>query len=122
MPSIRITDKTLNRFKTLADGRPGDFFVNKLLDYYENLLATPVALSVTSPAPTKPDIPEMTEILDADALSFLQDQGTIELDLEKIFGDGLWDDDKLNSLKVQVRGKELGATVFGKWEKLGVIL
>lgn len=119
MPNIRVTDKTLERFKKLADGRPGESFINKLLDCYEQ--PAPVA-PPTPITPAKPEITELAEILDADALSFLQDQGTIELDLEKIFGDGLWDDDKLNSLRIQVRGKELGATVFGKWEKLGVIL
>lgn len=120
---IRIEKGAYEKLKARAEGnhRTVGGEILSLLD-----LAERPATPVTPPAPAKlaperPEIIDMAEIFDADALSYLQEQGAIELDLEKIFGDGLWEDEKLNSLKIHARGKELGAMIFGKWEKLGEI-
>lgn len=132
MANIRITDETLGRFKSLADGRGGDFFVNKLLDVYETSSSTSVEAPKTIPVsystaysarmePTPKGFQEY-EILSGEVISHLYEDNIIELDLENIFGDGLWENEILDRMRVQVRGKELGYMAFGKWEKIGVIL
>lgn len=122
--NIRVPKEVRAKLKAraVANYRSLGGEIAALLDAAE--APTPVAPPAPTPttAPVKPSIAEYAEVLDATALGYLQDKGSIRLDLEKIFGNDAWDDEKLNGLKIQVRGNELGAVVFGKWEKLGDVL